>query len=83
MISIFIRYEPRLTIPKQPTPSNTVLSVTMAKEEGAKMVVVGGKNGVEQRYCGTVGGESTDFSEIDTIVKVCPNTNSLSLILGN
>ena len=63
--------------------SCSLFSVTMAKEEGAKMVVVGGKNGVEQRYCGTVGGESTDFSEIDTIVKVCPITNSLSLILGN
>jgi hypothetical protein len=51
--------------------SCALFSVTMAKEEGAKTVVVGGKNDVEQRYCGTVGGQSTDFSEIDTIVKVC------------
>ena len=42
----------------------------MAKEEGAKTVVLGGKKGVEQRYCGTVGGQSTDFSTIDTEVKV-------------
>ena len=42
----------------------------MAKEEGAKTVVVGGKRGIEQRYCGTVGGQSTDFSTIDTEVKV-------------
>lgn len=42
----------------------------MAKEEGAKTVVLGGKKDVEQRYCGTVGGQSTDFSTIDTEVKV-------------
>ena len=42
----------------------------MAKEEGAKTVVLGGKKDVQQEYCGTVGGESTDFSEIDTQVKV-------------
>ena len=42
----------------------------MAKEEGAKTVVVGGRNDVQQEYCGTVGGESTDFSTIDTEIKV-------------
>ena len=41
----------------------------MAKEDGAKMVVVGGRQGVQQEYCGTVGGQSTDFSTIDTDVK--------------
>lgn len=50
--------------------SCALFSVTMAKEEGAKTVVFGGKNDIEQRYCGTVGGQSTDFSEIDTEVKV-------------
>ena len=50
--------------------SCALFSITMAKEEGARTVVVGGKRGVEQRYCGTVGGQSTDFSEIDTEVKV-------------
>ncbi|KAJ3551140.1 hypothetical protein NM688_g4895 [Phlebia brevispora] len=49
--------------------SCSLFSVTMAKEEGAKMVVVGGKDGVQQEYCGTVGGQSTDFSTIDTSVK--------------
>ena len=44
--------------------------ITMAKEEGAKTVVFGGKDGVEQRYCGTVGGQSSDFSTVDTSVKV-------------
>lgn len=42
----------------------------MAKEEGAKMVVVGGKSDVGQQYCGTVGGQSSDFSTMDTEVKV-------------
>lgn len=42
----------------------------MAKEEGAKTVVYGGKKGVQQEYCGTVGGQSTDFSTIDTEIKV-------------
>lgn len=42
----------------------------MSKEEGAKTVVVGGKFGVDQQYCGTVGGQSTDFSTIDTEIKV-------------
>ncbi|KAI0787068.1 hypothetical protein BC629DRAFT_1582239 [Irpex lacteus] len=35
----------------------------------SKTVVIGGRQGVEQRYCGTVGGQSTDFSTIDTEVK--------------
>ena len=41
----------------------------MAKEDGAKTVVYGGRNGVQQEYCGTVGGQSTDFSTIDSEVK--------------
>jgi len=41
----------------------------MSKLEGVKTVVVGGKQGVPQQYCGTVGGQSTDFSMIDTEVK--------------
>ena len=43
----------------------------MRKEEGAKTVVVGGKKDVTQQYCGTVGGQSTDYSTMDTEVKVC------------
>ncbi|KAL7277149.1 hypothetical protein ACG7TL_008995 [Trametes sanguinea] len=46
-----------------------VAIVTMAKEEGAKTVVYGGKEDVQQQYCGTVGGQSTDYSTIDTQVK--------------
>ena len=42
----------------------------MNKEEGSKTVVVGGKSDVQQQYCGTVGGQSTDFSTIDTEIKV-------------
>ena len=47
------------------------LQITMAKEEGTKTVVVGGSNDVQQQYCGTVGGQSTDFATIDTEIKVC------------
>lgn len=42
----------------------------MSQEEGSKTVVLGGRNDVQQQYCGTVGGQSTDFSTIDTEVKV-------------
>ena len=42
----------------------------MAKKEGSKTVFLGGKNDVDQQYCGTVGGQSTDFSTIDTQIKV-------------
>jgi hypothetical protein len=42
----------------------------MAKEDGVKTVVVGGKQDVLQHYCGTVGGQSTGFSTIDTEIKV-------------
>ena len=38
----------------------------MAKEEGAKTVVYGGGSIVPQQYCGTVGGQSTDYSTIDS-----------------
>ncbi|PPQ84793.1 hypothetical protein CVT25_007425 [Psilocybe cyanescens] len=46
-----------------------VVIVTMNKEEGSKTVVLGGKKDVQQQYCGTVGGQSTDFSTMDTEVK--------------
>ena len=44
--------------------------ITMSKLEGVKTVVVGGKQDVPQQYCGIVGGQSTDFSTIDTQIKV-------------
>ncbi|KAF8888526.1 hypothetical protein BD779DRAFT_1439887 [Infundibulicybe gibba] len=49
--------------------SCSLFSVTMAKEEGVKTVVIGGKKGVQQEYCGTVGGQSTDYSTMDTEIK--------------
>lgn len=42
----------------------------MAKLEGVKTIVVGGKKDVPQHYCGIVGGQSTDFETIDTEIKV-------------
>ena len=44
--------------------------ITMSKYEGVRTVVVGGKNDVQQDYCGVVGGQSTHFSDIDTEIKV-------------
>ncbi|GLB42382.1 putative peptidase family S41 [Lyophyllum shimeji] len=49
--------------------SCSLFSITMSKHEGVKTVVVGGKKDVPQQYCGTVGGQSTDFSTIDTEIK--------------
>ncbi|KAJ3759694.1 hypothetical protein EV360DRAFT_41436 [Lentinula raphanica] len=56
--------------------SCSLFSITMAKEEGVKTVVLGGKNDVQQAYCGTVGGESTVFSEVDTEVKTARLKNN-------
>ncbi|KAG6919989.1 hypothetical protein DXG01_013338 [Tephrocybe rancida] len=46
-----------------------IMQITMSKRDGVKTVVVGGKQGVPQQYCGTVGGQSTGFSTIDTEIK--------------
>jgi hypothetical protein len=43
--------------------------ITMSKQEGAKTVVFGGRNTVQQQYCGTVGGESSDFATINSDIK--------------
>ncbi|TFK66897.1 hypothetical protein BDN72DRAFT_843673 [Pluteus cervinus] len=51
--------------------SCALFQVVMAKREGSKTVVVGGKQDITQQYCGTVGGQSTDFSGIDSEIKVC------------
>ena len=48
----------------------------MAKEDGAKTVVYGGRQGVQQQYCGTVGGQSTDFSTVDSEVKTAGLKNN-------
>ena len=47
----------------------TRMQITMAKEEGSKTIVYGGRSSVQQQYCGTVGGQSTDFSTIDSEIK--------------
>ena len=52
------------------------VQITMAKLEGAKTVVVGGKKTVPQQYCGTVGGESTDFTTMDSLVKTAQLKNN-------
>ncbi|KAJ6625541.1 hypothetical protein B0H10DRAFT_1782971 [Mycena sp. CBHHK59/15] len=49
--------------------SCSLFSITMAKHEGVKTVVLGGHKDVPQHYCGVVGGQSTHFSEIDTEIK--------------
>jgi len=49
--------------------SCSLFSITMSKLEGVRTVVVGGKHDTPQQYCGVVGGQSTDFSTIDTEIK--------------
>ncbi|KAJ3550408.1 hypothetical protein NMY22_g501 [Coprinellus aureogranulatus] len=56
--------------------SCSLFSITMAKLEGAKTVVVGGKSDVKQRYCGIVGGQSTNFKTMDTEIKTTHLKNS-------
>ena len=41
----------------------------MNKQEGSKTVVFGGRSTVQQQYCGTVGGQSTDFTTINSEIK--------------
>ncbi|KIY48535.1 hypothetical protein FISHEDRAFT_43153 [Fistulina hepatica ATCC 64428] len=48
-----------------------LFATVMAKEEGVKVVSIGGKLNTTQQYAGTVGGESLDYSTIDTEVKAC------------
>ena len=40
--------------------------ITMGKLEGAKTVVLGGRNTVKRQYCGTVGGQSTSLATINS-----------------
>ncbi|KJA25540.1 hypothetical protein HYPSUDRAFT_64718 [Hypholoma sublateritium FD-334 SS-4] len=49
--------------------SCSLFSIAMSKLEGSKTVVVGGKADVGQKYCGTIGGQSTDFVTIDSEIK--------------
>ncbi|PPQ79960.1 hypothetical protein CVT25_003032 [Psilocybe cyanescens] len=57
--------------------SCSLFSITMSKSEGARTVVLGGKNDVPQQYCGTVGGQSLGFSTIDTDIKTVKLKNHI------
>ncbi|TFK72083.1 hypothetical protein BDN72DRAFT_378506 [Pluteus cervinus] len=46
-----------------------IFSLTMAKHEGSKTVVLGGKKDVKQKYCGTIGGEQWHFPALDSEIK--------------
>jgi len=41
----------------------------MSKLEGTKTVVFGGRNTVQQQYCGTVGGQMNTFAAINSEIK--------------
>ena len=41
----------------------------MNKLEGAKTVIFGGRNTVQQQYCGIVGGQSSSFATINSDIK--------------
>jgi hypothetical protein len=47
-----------------------VLQIALSKHYNVTTVVVGGKKDTTQQYTGTVGGQSSDFSTMDTEVKV-------------
>uniref|UniRef100_D8Q8U2 Tail specific protease domain-containing protein n=2 Tax=Schizophyllum commune (strain H4-8 / FGSC 9210) TaxID=578458 RepID=D8Q8U2_SCHCM len=49
--------------------SCSLFSITMAKAEGVRTLVYGGRTDTPQQYCGVVGGQSTDFSTIDSEIK--------------
>lgn len=41
----------------------------MAKKEGVRVAVLGGQQFTSQQYTGTVGGQSTSFTVIDSEIK--------------
>ncbi|KIM23356.1 hypothetical protein M408DRAFT_332377 [Serendipita vermifera MAFF 305830] len=49
--------------------SCSIFTITMAKLEGVKTAVVGGITLIPQQYSGTVGGQSTSFTVIDSEIK--------------
>ncbi|EJD45414.1 hypothetical protein AURDEDRAFT_165629 [Auricularia subglabra TFB-10046 SS5] len=49
--------------------SCSLFSIAMNVHYGVKTVVVGGKPGAKQNYCGTVGGQSVSYVTMDTQVK--------------
>ncbi|KAG8736915.1 hypothetical protein FRC10_008766 [Ceratobasidium sp. 414] len=49
--------------------SCSLFSITMATKYNVKTVVVGGKPGTTQQYCGVVGGQSSNLVTMDSEVK--------------
>ncbi|KAJ1300879.1 hypothetical protein OPQ81_002517 [Rhizoctonia solani] len=49
--------------------SCSLFSILMHLRHNVKTVVVGGKPGTVQQYCGIVGGQATNFAHLDTEVK--------------
>ncbi|QRV96973.1 peptidase family S41 protein [Ceratobasidium sp. AG-Ba] len=49
--------------------SCSLFSITMATKYNVKTVVVGGRPGTVQQYCGVVGGQSSNFATMDSEVK--------------
>ncbi|QRW11559.1 peptidase family S41 protein [Ceratobasidium sp. AG-Ba] len=49
--------------------SCSLFSITMATRYKVKTVVVGGRPGTVQQYCGVVGGQSSNFAAMDSEVK--------------
>lgn len=52
----------------------------MAKLEGTRTVVFGGKKDIPQQYCGTVGGQSVHFADMDTEIKVGGHSYGMWLV---
>lgn len=46
------------------------LQISITENGGTRNVVVGGKKDVKQHFCGVIGGQSTNFRQMDTEVKV-------------
>ncbi|KAG9128409.1 hypothetical protein FRC07_013749 [Ceratobasidium sp. 392] len=49
--------------------SCSLFSITMATKYNVKTVVVGGKPGTTQQYCGMIGGQSSNFVTMDSQIK--------------
>lgn len=41
----------------------------MKEKHGVRVAVIGGKQGETQQYTGTVGGQSSDFSTLDSEIR--------------
>ncbi|KAG8766775.1 hypothetical protein FRC15_006130 [Serendipita sp. 397] len=49
--------------------SCAIFTTTMVKKEGVRIAVVGGRQLMPQQYTGTVGGQSTSFTVLDSEIK--------------